>query len=91
LIMKYSESVGVYLLQWAVCGILSALGAICYIELACVVPLSGGETVYLKAGLGDFVSFVFSWLRAVVLGPTSCAFLAVVRETLKREDKIKRN
>ena len=56
-----------------------------------MVPLSGGETVYLKAGLGDFVSFVFSWLRAVVLGPTSCAFLAVVRETLKREDKIKIN
>ena len=23
-------------------------GAICYIELACVVPLSGGETVYIK-------------------------------------------
>ena len=68
--MKYSESVGVYLLQWAVCGVLSALGAICYIELACVVPLSGGETVYLKAGFGDLVSFIFSWLRAVVLGPT---------------------
>ena len=46
------------------------LGAICYIELACVVPQSGGETVYLKAGFGDFVSFIFSWLRAVVLGPT---------------------
>ena len=72
---------------------MSQTGAICYIELACVVPLSGGETVYLKAGFGDFVSFIFSWLRAVVLGPTrwegktekqlslslsSCAFLAVV-------------
>ena len=43
-----------------------------------MVPLSGGETVYLKAAFGDFVSFVFSWLRAVVLGPTSCAFLAIV-------------
>ena len=55
------------------CGLLTVLshtGAICYIELACVVPLSGGETVYLKAGFGDFVSFIFSWLRAVVLGPT---------------------
>ena len=49
---------------------ISILGAMCYIELACVVPLSGGETVYLKAAFGDFVSFVFSWLRAVVLGPT---------------------
>ena len=49
-IMTYSESVGVYLLQWALAGILSALGAMCYIELACVVPLSGGETVYLKVG-----------------------------------------
>ena len=47
-IMTYSESVGVYLLQWALAGVLSALGAMCYIELACVVPLSGGETVYLK-------------------------------------------
>ena len=51
-IMTYSESVGVYLLQWALAGILSALGAMCYIELACVVPLSGGETVYLKVGRG---------------------------------------
>ena len=50
-IMTYSESVGVYLLQWALAGILSALGAMCYIELACVVPLSGGETVYLKVGV----------------------------------------
>ena len=41
-IMQYSESVGIYMLQWAVCGVLSALGAMCYIELACVVPLSGG-------------------------------------------------
>ena len=49
-IMTYSESVGVYLLQWALAGVLSALGAMCYIELACVVPLSGGETVYLKVG-----------------------------------------
>ena len=40
-IMQYSESVGIYMLQWAVCGVLSALGAMCYIELACVVPLSG--------------------------------------------------
>ena len=47
-IITYSESVGVYLLQWAVTGVLSTLGAMCYIELACVVPLSGGETVYLK-------------------------------------------
>lgn len=69
-IMTYSSSVGVYLVQWAVAGLLSALGAVCYIELAAVVPLSGGETVYLKAAFGDFVSFVFSWLRAVVLGPT---------------------
>jgi len=77
-IMQYSESVGIFLVQWVVCGLLSALGAMCYIELACVVPQSGGETVYLKAAFGDFVSFVFSWLRAIVLGPTSCAFLAGV-------------
>ena len=28
-------------------------GAICYIELACVVPLSGGETVYIKVTLSQ--------------------------------------
>ena len=49
-IMTYSESVGVFLLQWVVVGILSTLGAVCYFELACVVPQSGGETVYLKVG-----------------------------------------
>ena len=49
-IMTYSESVGVFLLQWALAGILSTLGAMCYLELSCVVPQSGGETVYLKVG-----------------------------------------
>ena len=49
-IMTYSESVGVYLLQWPLVGILSMLCAMCYMELACVVPQSGGETVYLKVG-----------------------------------------
>ena len=54
-IMTYSESVGVYLLQWALAGILSALGAMCYIELACVLPQSGGETVYLKVWKGESI------------------------------------
>ena len=56
-IITYSESVGVYLLQWAVTGVLSTLGAMCYIELAGVVPLSGGETVYLKVEKCPFYWF----------------------------------
>ena len=77
-IMNYSESVGIFLIQWAVSGVLATLGGLCYIELAYLVPKSGGETVYLKEAFGDFVSFIYSWLRAVVLSPTNCAILAEV-------------
>jgi len=75
-LMYNSGSVGLFIVQYVIFGAIVTLGAICYIELACVVPLSGGETVYIKAGLGDWCAFVYSWLRALVIGPSSCAYLA---------------
>jgi L-type amino acid transporter 9 len=74
--MYASGSVGLFILQYVIFGAIVTLGAICYIELACVVPLSGGETVYIKAALGDWCAFIYSWLRALVIGPSSCAYLA---------------
>jgi len=74
--MWASGSVGLFILQYVIFGAIVTLGAICYIELACVVPLSGGETVYIKAALGDWCAFIYSWLRALVIGPSSCAYLA---------------
>ncbi len=80
-VLKRTGSVGVSLLVWAGCGIVSSLGknanpmisfahsiaffflkfysvsgAICYIELGCLIPQSGAETVYLKEKFTILVS-----------------------------------
>ena len=42
LVVFFGKNLHLHLHKWII------EGAICYIELACVVPLSGGETVYIK-------------------------------------------
>ena len=55
------------ILVWAGCGIVSCVGAICYIELGCLIPKSGGDAVYLKAGLGDVPSFLYRFILTRLL------------------------
>ncbi|KAL1437500.1 hypothetical protein MTO96_048885 [Rhipicephalus appendiculatus] len=48
-VFRNSGSIGVDLLVWVVCGILSIIGGLCYAELATLLPASGGDYAYLTA------------------------------------------
>lgn len=74
-VMVYCDSVGFTLVVWTLCGILSALGALCYIELGLIIPKSGGEYVYLKEAFGDLAAFLFSWTQVLVYRPSSFAII----------------
>jgi APA family basic amino acid/polyamine antiporter len=64
-------------LVWLGMAWMAMCGALCYAELAIRFPESGGEYVYLRAGYGDRVAFLYGWMSSIVMYPGVAAALAV--------------
>jgi basic amino acid/polyamine antiporter, APA family len=64
-------------LVWIGMGLMALSGALCYSELAIRLPQSGGEFVYLRAGYGDRIAFLYGWMSSIVMYPGVAAALAV--------------
>jgi APA family basic amino acid/polyamine antiporter len=48
-------------LSFVIAGIVSALAALCYAELASSVPVSGSAYTYAYATMGEFVAWIVGW------------------------------
>ena len=57
---------GTSLVIWLASGLIAMTGALCYAELGSMLPMNGGETVYLNRAFGSLVSFVFEFVTIVV-------------------------
>lgn len=64
-------------LVWLGMALMAMCGALCYAELAARFPVSGGEYVYLRAGYGDRLAFLYGWMSSIVMYPGVAAALAV--------------
>ena len=64
-------------LVWIGMAAMALCGALCYAELAIRFPESGGEYVYLRAGYGDRIAFLYGWMSSMVMYPGVAAALAV--------------
>ena len=62
---------------WLGMAAMAMAGALCYTELAIRFPKSGGEYVYLRAGYGDHIAFLYGWMSSIVMYPGVAAALAV--------------
>ena len=51
---------------WAAAGLLALCGALCYSELATLLPQAGGEYRYLTRGLGEVWGFLSGWTSFIV-------------------------
>ena len=66
-----------YLVTWAGAGMISMMGALAYVELGTMIPLSGGEHTYLHKAFGPVVAFMFSWASVIVLKPASMSAICL--------------
>jgi basic amino acid/polyamine antiporter, APA family len=64
-------------LVWLSVAWMAMCGALSYSALAIRFPESGGEYVYLRAGYGEQVAFLYGWMSSIVMYPGVAAALAV--------------
>ncbi len=77
-ILGMSGSPQVALVAWAIAGVLSFVGALCYAELATTYPRDGGDIVYLSRAFGRWVGFLFGWVQLTVILTGSIGAMAFV-------------
>jgi APA family basic amino acid/polyamine antiporter len=70
-------STGWVLGVWALVGLLSVAGALCYAELGTRFPEAGGGYVFLREAFGERCAFVYGWMSLLVMDPGLTAALGV--------------
>lgn len=69
---------GTLMLAWAIGGMLSLIGALCFAEMASAFPDTGGDYHFLRLAYGQRMAVLFAWSRFAVIHTGSIALLAFV-------------
>ncbi|XP_054763930.2 cystine/glutamate transporter-like [Lytechinus pictus] len=80
-VLENSGGIGWSLLVWALCGIISMLGALSYAELGTTFPVSGGDFSYLLEAYGPIPAFLRLWTSVVSIRTASAAVLSLTCAT----------
>lgn len=87
-VLAGTGSVGLSLIVWAVCGLISILAALCYIELSCIAASSGGEYAYLleaygslHAFFGPLPAYLYQWATILLIKPCGIGISALTFAT----------
>jgi APA family basic amino acid/polyamine antiporter len=70
-------SPGWLMVVWLIAGIITVIGALCYGELASMMPSVGGQYVYLREAYHPLIGFLFGWTTFLVIQCGSIAAVAV--------------
>jgi APA family basic amino acid/polyamine antiporter len=76
-ISKQVGSPGWLLVVWIVTGLLTLMGALCYGELAAMMPKAGGQYVYLREAFSPLWGFLYGWTLFLVIQTGTIAAVAV--------------
>eukprot|EP00064_Thunnus_orientalis_P000876 superscaffoldBa00000051_g877 len=76
-ILKNSGSVGMSLIVWIACGVLSLFGALSYAELGTCIKKSGGHYTYILEAFGPQMAFIRLWADLIAIRPAAMAVISL--------------
>jgi basic amino acid/polyamine antiporter, APA family len=76
-IARQVGSPALLLIVWLVSGLMTALAALCYGELAAAMPVVGGEYIFLRESLSPMWGFLYGWATLLVIQTATIAAVAI--------------
>ena len=70
-------SPGWLIMTWVITGIITLTAALCYGELAAMMPKAGGQYVYLREAWNPLIGFLYGWTLFLVIQSGTIAAVAV--------------